>query len=138
MLWAETIEVITRTHDVRENHPAKEQTAAIVASAHAAKYEGTAAGEADTPMDLPDTEEAAACVSPAGVVEAEKVITGPANEEDTNGSSDEPCTKRKRVDSKDKIAAPITPKIASSLITKPYADMRGHTGFLLFASKHAM
>ncbi|KAL1527500.1 hypothetical protein AB1Y20_008956 [Prymnesium parvum] len=119
---AETIEVITRTHDVRESHAGRDALAAIVASVSPA-----ALPTPDVGPEERDVAEAEGEVAEAGETAATSGSLGADGE-------GKPAGKRLRVEKGD--WRPVASSGAPALVTKPYDDMRGHTGFLLFATKH--
>lgn len=146
---AETVEVLVRTHEVRQAQPPPDALASVVEQARARR---AAAADASAASEAPDAgaeaaaAEAAAEASGGGV--GERPGNGPtptaAAGEKEKEQETQPKSKRPRVDETldpgPTTAAPAdaTPAAAKPrlLCTRPYADMRGHTGFLMFCTKH--
>ena len=165
---AEVIEVITRTHDVREAQPPqRDALATIAAAARASAAEYLAAmQEAGKNGEAEDAGEAGQAGQPDGEAaggEAVPPVKRPrqgseAGEGVAEGAVEGVAAAHSEAVSPPAAASAATPPLPASvnlsgptasskspaaaaaaggsLITKPYGDMRGHTGFLLFCSKH--
>lgn len=170
----EVLEVITRTHEVRQAPPAKsdalmQAVEAGSAKRKAAEEEAAAAAAKDAaptdaapPAAEADADSASAAEAGAGSKRSHDEAAA-AVEADADGASSPPSKRQKeegdaggqpssasRADGKRPMgggggtaaaspapaAAPPAPANPPNLRTRPYDDMRGHTGFLVFCSKH--
>ena len=143
---SEVIEAIVRTHEVRPAPPGVSALEAAVAQAEVSKRAREEAAAAEAAADAGTASSEAAAASDADVQNGTGEVAAEPDEAaasaDTNGV---PATKRARVD--DGAATAVSAaggdnkgsranSVVGMVRTKPSGDMRGHTGFLVFSTKH--
>ena len=140
----ETIEVLVKTHDVRAE-PTYDPVAAIVAQSQQPRAPAAAAAAAPATAAGEPAESAA---------DGAGATAQPADGDAAPDDDGQPPNKRQKpggdaATSSQPVAAPAAAPLAAApaaaapassgpprLLTKPFDDMRGHTGFLLFCTKH--